>query len=228
RSSTGATAPLLCRPRRPEEGLLCGVRIHEHDRSKRREYEVRRFRQVRTETLMRVALGAEVTGAPRWPDGISVRVMDLDVDLEDYAIAYGEAFRDHWGHVELPLEQRIRRKRAEFESWGDEFVPDLWFVATDGDTIVGSVGSFPCHGGDATRSYLYHVFVRAAWRNRGIATALLRHTFAQLHERGCQTVELHVDSKNLTHGLQLYRGVGMRPVWHQDLYERHLALAVDS
>jgi len=99
-------------------------------------------------------------------------------------------------------------------------VPDLWFVALDGDTIVGSVGSFLDYGNVRGRCYLYHVFVRRAWRNRRIASTLLHTAFRALHERGGRTIELHVDSDNMTYGLELYRGLGMRPVWHQHLYEK--------
>ena len=34
--------------------------------------------------------------------------------------------------------------------------------------------------------------------------------------------EFHVDSENLTWALQLYRGVGMKPLWHQHLFEKML------
>jgi len=69
-------------------------------------------------------------------------------------------------------------------------------------------------------SYIYHVFVRPAWRHRGIAAALLRHAFLALCDRGCRMAELHVDSENTTGALELYRSVGMRPVWHQWDLER--------
>jgi ribosomal protein S18 acetylase RimI-like enzyme len=61
-------------------------------------------------------------------------------------------------------------------------------------------------------------------RHRGIAAALLRHTFLALRERGCRMAELHVDSENTTGALELYRSVGMRPVWHQWDLERRAIL----
>lgn len=208
------------RPNAPASRICCGARIHEVDADKRRQYESRGFRHVRNETLMRVGLAEAVLGNPEGPDGIKVRELDLETDVEDYALAYGEAFRDHWGHVDLPLDEQIRRKKAEFKSWGEMYVPGLWFVALDDDAIVGSVGSFVNYGNADGRCYLYHVFVRRAWRNRRIATTLLRTAFRALQQRGGSTVELHVDSDNLTYGLELYHGLGMRPVWHQHLYEK--------
>lgn len=201
-------------------GLRCGARMLENDADKRRQYESRGFQHVRTETLMRVGLADTETGNRNEPGGIRVRGFDLEKDIEDYALAYGESFRDHWGHVDLPPEEWVRRKKAEFEAWGAMYVPGLWFVALDGDTIVGSVGSFLNYGNTSGRCYLYHVFVRREWRNRRIATKLLRTAFQALKERGGDTVELHVDSENMTYGLELYRGLGMRPVWHQRLYEK--------
>ena len=171
---------------------------------------------------MHAALDGNAPTMPELPEGIEARTLDLDRDLESYALAYGEAFRDHWGHVELPGEELVRRKRSEFRSWGEFYRPELWFVAVEGGEIVGGVGSFASHGGDPKRSYLYNVFVRRSWRNRGIATALLRKAFLTLYRAGWRSVELHVDSENLTWALDLYRGVGMRPLWHQHLYEKRL------
>ena len=213
------------RPSAPNMNICCGTRVLENDAAKRRQYESRGFRHVRNETLMRVGLAEAVPGGPEWPEGIKARVLDLETDMEGYALAYGEAFRDHWGHVDLPLDERVRRKKAEFESWGEMYVPSLWFVALDGDTIVGSVGGFLNYGNAVGRCYLYHVFVRRAWRNRRIAIALLRTAFKALQQRGGKTVELHVDSDNMTYGLELYRGLGMRPVWHQRLYERTVPIS---
>lgn len=215
----------LIAPRDPEVGHRCGARILATDGSGLQAYERHGFERVRTETLMQIEFDAEAMTAPEWPDGIQVRVLDPDMHLRSYALAYGETFRDHWGHAELPREELIRKKRSEFRGWGDEFIPELWFLAVDGDEIVGGVGSFLNHGGDPTRSYLYNVFVRRAWRDRGIATALLRHSFQAVRERGARSAELHVDSENLTWALQLYRGVGMKPLWHQHLYEKVLPSA---
>jgi ribosomal protein S18 acetylase RimI-like enzyme len=200
--------------------LCAGTRIYENDSVKRSKYESLGFEHVRNETLMRVDMAEAFSGSTEVPEGIKVRRLDLDSDLQDYALAYGEAFRDHWGYTDVPSDEWAKRKMSEFEGWGDMFVPDLWFVAVDGDTIVGSVGSFLDHGNVKGRCYLYHVFVRRAWRNRRIASALLTTSFRTLKERGGKTVELHVDSENITYGLQLYRGMGMRPVWHQRLYQK--------
>jgi len=214
---------ILIAPQHPDAGHRCGARVLETDEFGLQVIEKRGYERVRTETLMHIALDADEVRTPEWPDGIHVRGFDPDADLEAYALAHGEAFRDHWGHTEFSPEQLIQRKRSELLGWGDEFLPELWFLAVDGEEIAGGVGSFLNHGGDPTRSYLYNVFVRKAWRHRGIATALLLYSFQAVRERGALSAELHVDSANLTWALRLYRGVGMKPRWHQHLYEKVLA-----
>jgi ribosomal protein S18 acetylase RimI-like enzyme len=208
------------RPAGPAGSLCCGARVLETDADKRRQYESRGFRHVRDETLMRVELAEAMKRDVRMPDGVRIRELDLARDLRDYAFAHGEAFRDHWGHADSPPDERMRRTKAEFETWGGMYVPRLWFVALEDDTIVGSVGGFLNYGNVNGRCYMYHVFVRREWRNRRIASALLRAEFQGLQRLGGRTVELHIDSDNMTHGLDLYRGFGMQPVWHQRLYEK--------
>jgi ribosomal protein S18 acetylase RimI-like enzyme len=199
--------------------FFCGARAHQADVAKLRELERRGFARVRVETLMRASLEGALS-EPVWPRGISVRVLDLEEDLETYTSAYAEAFGDHWGHVEVSIADRARAFRQHFASWKEFLVPETWFVAMEGDEIVGSIGSFPGAGKSESSSYIYHVFVRPAWRHRGIATALLHHTFRVLREHGCRATELHVDSENTTGALQLYRSVGLKAQWHQWDLER--------
>lgn len=86
----------------PDKGMCSGTRIHENDLDKRKRYESRGFRHVRNETLMRVELSAVVSDSTDAPEGIKVRRLDMGVDLNGYALAYGEAFRDHWGYADSP------------------------------------------------------------------------------------------------------------------------------
>lgn len=211
-----------CRPRQSPDVRVYGARVHEQDASKRREYLSRGYVYACTETLMLRSLIDAAVATPAWPDGIHIRQIDFTTELEAYALAHGEAFADEWGEREMRAEELIRGRRGEIASWGDEFIPELWFAAYDGDQLVGSVGSFVNHGGKRECSYLYHVFVRPAWRKRGIAKALLLHSFSVLADRGCETVELHVESKNPTGALQLYESVGLKPVWQQNLCQKLL------
>lgn len=136
--------------------------------------------------------------------------------------ADGEAFRDHWGFVEEPFEQRLEVWQSWIESLGDAHDPSLWFIAHDGDQIAG-LGLFSTQiAGDKTRSYVDSLSVRPAYRKRGIAIALLRHGFGELHRRGYAAVELDMDSENLTGALRLYERAGMRVIRRTINYEKVL------
>ena len=68
----------------------------------------------------------------------------------------------------------------------------LLFVATDADTVVGTVMA----GYDGHRGWLYAVAVLPSWRRRGIGTALTRHAVAALRTVGCSKVNLQVRAAN--------------------------------
>jgi ribosomal protein S18 acetylase RimI-like enzyme len=80
---------------------------------------------------------------------------------------------------------------------------------------------------DPTGGYIYDLGVRPAWRKRGIALALLHHTFAEFHRRGYVAVELDVDSQSLTGALRVYERAGMRAVRQSVTYERELRPGID-
>lgn len=179
------------------------------------------FHVTRTNTVMRIGLDAPIE-APAWPEGIGIQPFDLKKDLGRFAAAHQEAFRDHWGHIEQSLEAHAEELRREFTSWEENFRPDLWFLAMDGDELASATGVYPHLGGDFTRGYIYHVFVRRRWRGRGLAKALLRRAFRELQGRGYASCELHVDSDNFAGANRIYEAVGMRAVRIANLYEKEL------
>jgi|GEM_PF-1473810 len=217
-----AQAAKLFQPTDPTAGIVCGSRVLVSDATAQSVYVSRGYARGITETLMRADFTCTEPAEPKWPAGIACRALNLETDLEAYACAMDESFREEASYVPLEPEEAVRTRREEFASFGDYYEPALWLVALDSDKIVGSVGSFLNHGGDKERSYLYHVFVLPEWRGRGIATALLRESFQLVHDRGCRFAELHVNSENETGALELYRNVGMEAIWHQDLYEKVL------
>ena len=62
----------------------------------------------------------------------------------------------------------------------------------------------------------------AALAQRGLATALLRHSFRDFRGRGATKVGLGVDGENTTGAVRLYESVGMRQVRRSDTYEKTL------
>ena len=68
----------------------------------------------------------------------------------------------------------------------------LFFVATDGDVVVGTVLA----GYDGHRGWLYSLAVDAERRRKGIGTQLVRHAESALSAKGCMKVNLQVRANN--------------------------------
>ena len=193
-------------------------------------YERNGFERVRVMQRMKICFDSSYTAAaPEWPDGISLQPFDLDHDLVKVVAADQEAFRDHWGHVERPLEEELRQWKEWIQCEGDDFDPALWFVAVDGSSgeVAGYAICDPHIAGDRTRGYVDGLAVRARWRKRGLGRALLHHAFAQLQKRGCTAVELDMDSENLTGASRLYERAGMHPFSQEYAYEKELRAGED-
>jgi len=141
---------------------------------------------------------------PEWSQGIVVRKM-LPGDERALYAADEEAFSDHWGFVATPFEVF---RHHNFE--GENFDPDLVFLAMDGADIAGgSICRLHRTEDDAGKGWVGDLFVRRPWRRRGIARALLLESFAAYRNRGYERVGLGVDAENPTGALDLYLGVGM-------------------
>jgi mycothiol synthase len=184
----------------------------------------RGFRSVRHSFTMERDLGSPPP-APAWPEGISVRTMRPGEELAVYRAAT-EPFRDHWGFVEQPEEEgfKLWKHRAIDDPLHD---PSLWFLATEGDEIVGTALCQGQRPGEPDLGWVDSLGVRRAWRKRGIAQALLYHVFGELYARGQPRVGLGVDAQNLTGALRVYESVGMRPVRQFNTFEKELRAGKD-
>ncbi|HEX6473905.1 MAG TPA: GNAT family N-acetyltransferase [Candidatus Limnocylindria bacterium] len=159
---------------------------------------------------MRVDLEA-APPEPEWPEGITVR--DFVPGQDDRAMydAQETAFADHWGHVARPFDDFLKRlERSDFD-------PSLWHLAMDGDRIVAT----------ASNSYLPDevgwvsgLGTIPEYRRRGIARALLLHSFGVFWRRGMHSVALGVDADSLTGATGLYESVGMRVVQQYDQFRK--------
>jgi mycothiol synthase len=156
---------------------------------------------------------ADPPAPPVWPEGIELRPLDPDRDLDRVHAADEEAFEDHWGSAPLA-----------FDSWrqmvvGPDWDPSLWFIAWDGDEIAGFALCRSSAEGDPDLGWVEVLAVRRPWRRRGLALALLLHAFAELRARGRPKVGLGVDAENLTGAVRLYERAGMAPTQQYDTYE---------
>ncbi|MGH2681650.1 MAG: GNAT family N-acetyltransferase [Actinomycetota bacterium] len=145
------------------------------------------------------------------PSGIELRHLDPESDVPAAHRILEEAFEDHWDHSPTPFEEFL-----DLNIHQDDFDPALWIVAVDAGEPVG-VLSASAH---TDRGWVSELGVLRSHRGRGIATAMLRESFAQFERRGLPRVRLNVDSDNLTGAVSLYERVGMRVVTSYDLWAR--------
>jgi mycothiol synthase len=177
----------------------------------------RGYRAVRASYTMEISFGDEPPTAATPIDGIAIRSYHHPDDEQQTYEAQEESFADHWGHTAQTLEtwREFSIKQANFD-------PSLWFLGCDGDEVVALSLNFLERSGDPGYGWVGTVGVRRAWRRRGVAEALLRHSFRALHEHGQRHVRLSVDAESSTGATRLYERVGMRVIrrsntWQLDL-----------
>jgi mycothiol synthase len=149
---------------------------------------------------------------PVWTDGVTVRTFQPGIDERATFEAVDEAFSDHWGHLPMDFDEWRRRMDR------DDFDPALWFLAVAGDEIAGTslCNVIPGMG------WVGSLSVRRAWRRRGLASALMLHSFGVFWERGQRSVGLGVDATSLTGATRLYESVGMSVDEQYDQLEKEV------
>ena len=170
------------------------------------------YQPIRFSWHMEIQL-TEAPGVPSFPAGIELRPFNLEQHNHVVYEAHEEAFSDHWGHV-----------RGSFEDWNhhmierENFDPSLWFIAWDGDQIAGySLCRYRMDTG-----WVGSVGVRRPWRRRGLAEALLLHSFGEFYKRGRTTIGLGVDAQNPNGATQLYQKAGMYVASEVVVYEKEI------
>ena len=151
---------------------------------------------------------------PEWPAGITVR--DFVPGQDDRAMydAQEAAFADHWGHVARPYDEFLKRlDRSDFDA-------SLWHLALDGNTVVGTASNSTLPDDVGWVSGLGTI---PGYRRRGIARALLLHSFGVFWRRGMPSVALGVDADSLTGATGLYESVGMQVVQQYDQFRKLIA-----
>jgi mycothiol synthase len=162
---------------------------------------------------------------PVVPEGITIRPFIRGQEERAVIQAMGAAFKDHWGYVERPFEETFK----QWMHWIDtdpDYDPSLWFIAMDGDQIAGLSLCSPKITEDPDMGWVGTLGVLRPWRRRGLALALLHHSFGAFYRRGKARVGLGVDAGSLTGALRLYERAGMRPVREFASFERSCAPAL--
>lgn len=155
----------------------------------------------------------EAPPVPEWAEGITVRSMRPGEERTVYEVD-DKAFEDHWGHMRVPYE--------DWEHWmikRERFDPSLWFLACEGDQIVGIS---LCQEEPNGMGWVNTLGVLRPWRRKGVGMALLLHSFGELYRRGCRKAGLGVDASSLTGATRLYERAGMHMARQFDAYQKEL------
>jgi mycothiol synthase len=184
----------------------------------RRLFEALGYAYVRTFWLMRIELGDDHL-APRVPEGIGIRTFELGRDEASTHAALAEGFAGHWGYHFPPFEEW---RHDELEGQSSGFDPGLWFLATEGEEVVGAALCRARSPRSEDTAVVGDLAVRTPWRRRGIALGLLRTAFAEIRRRGIPRVELSVDAENPTGATRLYERAGMREALSWEFWDKPL------
>jgi ribosomal protein S18 acetylase RimI-like enzyme len=148
------------------------------------------------------------------PAGIEVRTGPGDESLRrDAHGVWREAFADHFGFVDRGFDEWHEQLDAlSSTDWAQ-----LRVAYVDG-APVAMVRANDQFVEDEGCGYVATVAVVPAARGRGLAKLLLLQAFADDAARGRRGTILHVDANNVTPAVDLYVGVGMRPVLRIDIW----------
>ena len=132
--------------------------------------------------------------------------------------AYEEAFADHWGRTAEPFDRFMRRTQLGHVQRAHSF------IAWAGNVVVGaSLNDLVTDQGEprtGNQGWIDTLFVRSAWRGRGLGRALLAASLARAQQLGYTSAALNVDAENLSGAVRLYEGVGYHVVARRFTYRR--------
>ncbi len=153
-----------------------------------------------TAWILEIALTLDAA-APAPPDGITIR--EYRPGLDDRAVhrVIDDAFCEWPERDPCPYDEWVTVSIGR-----ETFAPTLSAVALDGERIVGAAIALDYT--DEDEGYVHQLAAHRDYRHRGIARALLRHSFAAFARTGRRSCVLSTNS--YTGALSLYERVGMR------------------
>lgn len=174
----------------------------------------RGYREVRRFWEMTIELGDEPPPEPRLPEGLQIEPFSSEL-APDFHRALEEAFSEHWEYQPSSFEEWWERQIAR-----PDHDPSLWFLVRTDEEVAAATRNDPERSGGG---WIGAIGVRPAWRGRGLAKALLQHSFREFHRRGQRRVGLGVDAENTTGATKLYESVGMVVDSEQVVWEKEIA-----
>lgn len=163
-----------------------------------------------------------------YPEGLVARPYCHETDLPLLVDVVRDAFSDHHGFIEASFEKDLE----VFRHWLDNdpyFDPELVIFPVDEATgqVVGCLLGLTQDFRDPEAGYIDTVGVRRGYRRRGLASAMLQHSFAAFWDRGKRLVHLDVDGQSLTNAVALYERAGMHVYQRYNVYEKVLRQGVE-
>ena len=195
-----------------DEGAILWNWVDLEDEAARRMIEAAGFSEVRRHYTMMTDLSGEdlESSIPE----ISIRMCTEDDAMLIHSLLE-ETFAEHWGFTPLSYEQWHKQS---YERSDTDLT--LWFLALKDDEPVGFLIGRAMDG----LGWVGDLGVKKAYRRRGVASALLRHSFSDFKRRGFSKVGLGVDAANETRAVRVYENLGMRAervyVTYEKLYRR--------
>ena len=154
-----------------------------------------------------------------FPKGFELKKIPQD-GYRDIWKARRTACSGEWDFSEKEWDDR------HFKKWlrSEEFQPELWQVAYQGDTVAGMVLNFILHSENkefgTKRGHTEHVYVASPFRRRGLARALLASSFRVLKEQGMEVAALDTEVENPNETVKLYGSVGFKVIKSFTFYQK--------
>jgi mycothiol synthase len=174
---------------------------------------------------------SEAPIVPTLPCSLTLREMDLDNDWEIVGPAMEEAFTDHWGNMPAKYFESEKDTKTANESeetldqpTDDSYsnAPGYCFIVLDGEMVAGGI---LCNAKLVERSdtgRVGSIFVRPAYRRRGIAQTLMLTAFEAFWKNGFRRLITDTDANSFTDSTKLYQGLGMKPYRSEFTYEKEI------
>ena len=164
-----------------------------------------------TSWILRIELEEAIAAAPALPAGLSLRDYEPGFDDRPIYALIDAAFGEREGH-----------ESWTFEDYHAAFLGrlgvEVWQVvlAVDGGPLAGVAFLLP----SVEEGWVQQLAVDAAYRRRGLGTALLQESFRRCHAHGFRRCGLATDSRSGARGF--YERAGMRVARSYTRYRKRL------
>lgn len=161
-------------------------------------------------TVVSMACGTARRDGAALPHGLIERPVQPDMHRRIHA-AIEESFQhSRNGHTPRTFEKYLHDVQTR------QHDTSLWCVTWDGDEVAGLVIAGKSGGGVE----LPWVAVRAAWRRRGLAQAMLRTVISRCATAGVPSIALETVEENENRTVGLYQSVGFKVIRRNPRYRK--------